>query len=80
MNKKLLVQGEGTERRGPCGRALVTVGCQAGRTARELGCSVGQEGPRVGPWVTGPTLGSWQAHLTGALLKVSSLLLEVAHL
>lgn len=79
MNKKLLVQEEGTERRGPCSRALVTVGCQAGRATRELGRSVGQEGPRVGPRVTGPALGSWQAHLTGALLKVLSLL-EVAHL
>lgn len=42
MNKKLLVQEEGAERRGPRGRALVTVGCQAGRAARELGHSVGQ--------------------------------------
>ena len=42
MNKKSLVQEEGAEGRGPCGRVLVTLGCQAGRAVRERAHSMGQ--------------------------------------
>lgn len=48
MNKKSLVQEEGAEGRGPCGRVLVTLACQAGRAVRAAVHSVGQQAPEWG--------------------------------